>query len=89
MKRAQEKGRLPGMAYTVKTPAPCADCKRLTNRRQNSERTPRCFECALRRAIDLQRQMRTHSGPFYEKWRAKMSEFAATLPQGTSPPPNE
>lgn len=42
-------------------------------------RPPGHIECAIKAARDNMEQLQAKSGPYYDKWRARMAGWAATL----------
>lgn len=78
------------MAYEVDKPEPCVGCGEPTFRRARNTREALCVPCAIKKAVDVQIQMKNRSGPYYEKWRKAMArtfhdEGTATLPPGNLP----
>lgn len=63
----------------------CVSCENTTTVGIKTRKDYRCFECGLKAMMDAQRQMHNKSGPIYNKWLARMIEWAAM--QGTTTPP--
>ncbi len=56
----------------------CVDCQEpLPNKLLN--RMGRCYACALFAGKENVTQLRDHSGPYYEKWKAAMKERIGRL----------
>lgn len=63
----------------------CVSCDNTASVGIKTRKPYRCFECGIEMAIAAQLQMRQKSGPIYDKWLARMIEWAAM--QGTTTPP--
>lgn len=55
----------------------CAGCGGPVERNRPAGAQVRCINCAIERSIENLRQLRAHSGPFYEKWANRVAQSAA------------
>lgn len=60
----------------------CVSCDNTTTVGIKTKKQYRCIQCGIKAMIEHQRQMHEHSGPAYDKWRARMAGWAAS--QGTA-----
>lgn len=76
------------MSYQVDKLLPCKGCEEPTNRRENNTRDPLCVTCAIKKACQVQVEMKNRSGPYYDKWLESMRRTFGNRSRGTPPPPN-
>lgn len=66
----------------------CVSCSNTITVGIKTRKPWRCIQCGIKVMIENQTQMRNRSGPYYEKWRARMTEYLVAL-TGSTPPPAE
>lgn len=77
------------MGYQVRQAAPCDTCGKPTQNRIRGSRNPQCIECGIKKMVKVQKQMHSHSGEYYEKWRNRMASFLAVDRGGGGGPSND
>lgn len=55
----------------------CIGCGDLVERNRPAGAEVRCINCAIARSVESMHQMRTRSGPFYQKWADALAAAAA------------
>lgn len=54
----------------------CIDCGQEFENK-GSRRKPYCIDCAFKRMVEAEKQMKAKSGPIYEKWQKSMETMAS------------
>lgn len=66
---------------------PCRDCNEPILVGKKTRNKPRHLLCAIKVAVAAQSQLHEKSGPYYEKWKAGMRNFANRELRATPLPP--
>lgn len=64
------------MPYKLRTFG-CVECGQLVERNRPAGAQVRCINCAIARSVEVMRQMKAKSGPFYERWAKALGVAAA------------
>lgn len=64
---------------------PCRVCGKPLTRGIRTRKEQRCLECGIQESIDAMIQMKQKSGPYYDKWLARVAGAASINPRATPP----